>query len=144
MITSNLEPVIAELRAMLARTADMQPALHAIGEMQAESIRARITTMKTSPDGEEWSPWSKRRLKERTEKGNLGQGLLWDTGTLLHSIVVVDDPTSVVIGTPVKYADELQYGRDDMGPRPFIGWVEDKLPLVEQMLARYVEFGVLS
>lgn len=143
MITADFSPVLAELRAMLARTADMQPALHAIGEMQADAIQARITTLKSAPDGEEWSPWSERRLKERTDKGNVGQGLLWDTGTLLHSIVVVDDPTQVVIGTPLPYADELQNGRDDMGPRPFIGWVDDKLPLVEEMLARYVEFGTL-
>lgn len=145
MITIDMTQALADLNAIRARMADMQPALTRIGETQTEAIQARITTLKTSPDGEEWAPWSARRLEERTKKGNTGQGLLWDTGTLLHSIRMQADANSVAIGTDVPYAAELQNGRHmEMEARPFVGWVDDRLPLVEQMVAHYVEFGVLA
>lgn len=153
MITADFSPVLAELRAMLARTADMQPALNKIGEMQVDAIRARIQSTKHDPDGGAWSPWMPRTEQYRNRKGNAAQGLLWDEGTLLNSIRfesgipaqgdLFDMPYELAIGTDVTYATWLQDGTKHMASRAFIGWDESQIPLVEEMLARYVEFGML-
>ena len=80
--------------------------------------------------------------EQRSLKGNEAQGLLWDTGTLLHSIRHQTDARSVAIGTDVPYALELQIGRSNMVARPFVGWESSGMEHAERLMVHYIE-GVL-
>ena len=143
MMTMNASQVIADLQLIVHRMQDMAPVLSVIGERQRDAIETRIMTGKTDPDGERWAPWRPWRAAEREAKGNASQGLLWDTGDLLHSIIDSADQDSVAIGTAVSYADELQYGRRNMAPRPFIGWGREDEKEVDRLAVTYIMAGAL-
>lgn len=142
MLTFNIDGAIAHVDGMLARMANMQPVMGRIGADQRNEVMDRILDAKHSPDGEAWAPWSPRRLMEREEKGNPSQGLLWDTGTLVHSILARDTAIGVEIGTDVPYAYDLQHGHDGfehMPPRPFLGWSAEGKQTAEHLVVRYLE-----
>lgn len=139
MITINADQAIADLNLIVARMADMEPALASIGARQVREIGERITTGKMEPDGMPWHSWAPFTREQRELKGNVPQGLLWDTGTLLHSIHAQTGLNSVTIGTEVPYAQELQEGRSDMPPRPFVGWGEADIKIAEMLMLQYIE-----
>jgi phage gpG-like protein len=128
MLTINLTEALAELN-LLAQI-NMGPWLAEVGAHELKTIQQRIENTKASPDYIHWAAWSPRRFREREAKGNIGQGLLWDTGNLLGSLRFESSPTELVIGTDVAYAKELQEGRDNpsmMPGRPFVGWTDDAI-----------------
>lgn len=139
MMTINVDQAIADLGRIVARMADMQPALAVIGQHQIYRIQTRITDEKHDPDDLPWSPWAAFTREQREKKGNVPQGLLWDTGTLLHSIRAQVDLNSVAIGTDVPYAQELQAGRGNMPARPFVGWDDNGLQFAEHFIVKYLE-----
>ena len=128
MLTINLTEALAELN-LLAQM-NMAPWLAAVGAHEVKAIQQRIESTKASPDYIHWAQWSPRRFRERVAAGNVGQGLLWDTGNLLNSFRFESSPFEVMIGTDVAYAKDLQVGRNDptlMPARPFVGWTDDEL-----------------
>jgi phage gpG-like protein len=132
----------AELSAIMARLLNPAPLLEAVGQWQEQQIERRIESDKATPDGVPWIEWSIRTAANRRAKGNDEQGLLWDSGALLHSFSFDVAETSVVIGTSgLEYAPWLQDGTAKMPPREFVGWSQDDLLELEFLTKLYVETG---
>jgi phage virion morphogenesis protein len=147
MMTIDMAVAIAEMDGILLRLHDTAPALRHIGERAVATVQGEIMRGKSSPEGEAWAPWQPMTVRERTMKGNTAQGLLWDTGALLHSIRAEESPNQVAIGSDEDYALELQFGRNDfprMEARPFLGWSADELDQASFIVASYIEAGVLA
>jgi phage virion morphogenesis protein len=142
MIRHDIPVAIAQLDAMLARILNPEPAFAVIGAAQREAIQRRIQRTKVDPEGDAWSPWRPRTQEHRERKGNAGQGLLWDDGTLLESIAYDSSASGVLIGTDVSYAGYLQDGTQKMDARPFLGWTDDDAHRGEMTMLHYIE-GVL-
>jgi phage gpG-like protein len=139
MLTFNIDGAIARVDGMLARMANMQPVMAQIGDEQASRIMLRIVQTKQDPDGNAWDAWKPSTQAHREAKGNAGQGLLWDEGTLLHSVTMAANPFGVTIGESTSYAGYLQDGTPNMAARPSVGWgAEDKV-LAEHQVVRYLE-----
>ncbi len=139
MLTFNIDGAIAHVGGLLARIANMQPVMAAIGEEQASRIMLRILQTKEDPDGHAWAAWKPSTEAHRQGKGNASQGLLWDEGTLLHSVTMAASAHSVVIGEAAAHAIYLQDGTPKMAARPSVGWgAEDKV-LAEHQVVRYLE-----
>ncbi len=138
IITIDDAEVRRELSVLTDRLSDFSTLYTDIGMWQQNQIRERIELTKVSPTGGLWREWSLRRLEERRHAGNIAQGLLWDTGNLLNSIVAkVGD--GVEIGTNVGYARFLQRGTKKMYDRPFIGWSPEDIAEVERMSMLFME-----
>ena len=143
MMTINAEQVMRDLQIIVNRVADMTPVLRTIGDHQREAVEDRIMTGKRAPDGNPWAPWRPWRAAERAAKGNAAQGLLWDTGDLLHSLITDVEIDRVSIGTEVGYARELQFGRHDMEPRPFMGWGPSDVAEADRLAMTYIMTGAV-
>lgn len=122
VITITENTALTEMQALLVRLQKKPEFLREAGERMRVSVQDRILAGKRSPEGVPWAAWSARRRKEREAKGNVSQGLLWDTGALLQSIRAEVGAGDVSIGTDKEYASELQWGRDNMPARPYIGF----------------------
>ena len=86
MLTSDFSTAERYLVLMLERLSNLEPALAKIGAQQKTAIQHRIQRSKQTPDGDAWAPWRPWTQASREAKGNAGQGLLWDDGTLLDSV----------------------------------------------------------
>ena len=139
MLTIDATEAIAVLNGMAMRMAHPQPVLAQIGEFTASKVMLGIMSEKDDPEGRAWAAWMPSTREQRTKKGNVGLGLLWDEGTLLGSIRVQTSAHEVVIGTTVKEGAYLQEGTSKMAARPFLGWSEAEALMAEQFIARYIE-----
>lgn len=139
MISIDAAQALAELRTIQARLQFPSTVLAVIGARSADRIRLRIEHLKTDPDDDPWIEWAPSTRDSRAHKGNLAQGLLWDEGTLLHSIRVQSDASGVSIGTDLNYAGYLQDGTNRMPARPFIGWDESDVSDAEMTMLHYLE-----
>lgn len=68
--------------------------------------------------GDQWAPWSKRYAADRAKRGKTH--ILVDTGRLRASIRGRVRHDSIVLQTPVEYADYHQFGTRHMPARPFL------------------------
>ena len=141
MIRMDARAAIAELRAILRRVQRPAPVLAAIGAAQVGRIQRRIAAGKVSPAGVPWSPWKPSTRARRERKGNAGQGLLWDTGTLLHSVRAETFVRGVRIGVEPDYAVYLQEGTGEMAARPFVGWEPADEDATERLMVHYLDTG---
>jgi phage virion morphogenesis protein len=139
MLTSDFSNAERYLGLMLERLSNLEPALAKIGAHQRETIQRRIQRTKQTPDGEDWAPWRPFTRAKREAKGNAGQGLLWDDGTLLESILAESGEHHVTIGTDVPYAGYLQDGTPKMAAREFIGWTLDDQITARDTLIHWIE-----
>lgn len=139
MFAFNIDGVIAHVDGMLARMANMQPVMASIGDEQASRIMLRLMQTKQDPDGNAWDAWKPSTQAHREAKGNAHQGLLWDEGTLLHSVTMAAAPHSVVIGESAAHAIYLQDGTPKMAARPSVGWGAEDKALAEHQVVRYLE-----
>lgn len=139
VMTIDMDAAVIELNLIVARLANPQPMLQAIGDWQAEKVRERIRTGKVDPWNSEWAPWRPRTQAAREKKGNTAQGLLWDSGKLLGSITVESGINQVVIGTPLDYAAYLQDGTGKMAERAFMGWNDEDFAVAELFGVAYLE-----
>lgn len=132
---------LAQALAGLNRLAmlNMSPWMQQIGQKAQQEVQARIQQTKHDPDNQSWSPWKPSTEKYRTHKGNAGQGLLWDEGTLLNSIKFAADSGGVTVGTEVGYAGYLQDGTERMAARPFLGWTESETSAMEFSAIAFIE-----
>jgi phage gpG-like protein len=94
---------------------------------------------KDDPEGRAWSEWQPSTREQRTRKGTAATGLLWDDGTLLHSIKVQAGLRQVTVGTDVPYAKHLQDGTRKMAARPFLGWSDETIEYAEHLIALHVQ-----
>lgn len=112
-------------------------------DQAAAMILARIRQRfldQTAPDGTKW-PVSAAAL-ERAASGRDG-GTLFDTGKLFHSIQVhTEGENSRAISTDaandhgVQYGVFHQYGTIHLPKRPFLGFSDDDIQLVEKMIEK--------
>ena len=142
MLSADFGPLLAEFALLRARIAYPQPVLGMIGRRAAARAEYEIQTGKSDPDDHPWAPWADGTADARTKKGNVAQGLLWDAGTLLHSIRVQVGASDVVIGTEVPYGEYLQDGTHRMPARQFLGWGDEAEQEAERTMIEYLE-GVL-
>jgi phage gpG-like protein len=118
---------------------NMSPWLDSVGQKAQQDVQARIQQTKHDPESQPWSPWQPRTEKQRLKKGNAGQGLLWDEGTLLNTIKFSADSGGVTIGTEVGYAGYLQDGTQRMAARPFLGWSDAETTALEFSAIAFIE-----
>lgn len=142
MLRMDARAALAELRAILRRIQRPTPVLSAIGALQVERVQQRIRSSKTSPDLAPWSPWRDSTRAYRERKGNAGQGLLWDEGTLLESVSAETFVNGVRIGVEPFYGQFLQEGTAKMDARPFLGWAPNDDATTERLMVQYLETGI--
>jgi phage gpG-like protein len=132
---------LAQALAGLNRLAmlNMSPWMASVGKTAQQSVKQRIQQSKQDPDNAPWSPWMPRTEKYRTHKGNAGQGLLWDEGTLLNSIKFHSASDGVSVSTEVPYASYLQDGTERMAARPFMGWSDGDIAGMEFSAVQFIE-----
>jgi hypothetical protein len=135
---------IATLEKILGRMLDPVPFFDYIGAMEVKRVQGRIQHSKIDPDNIPWVPWSNYTASLRDAKGNYDQGIMWDTGDLLHSVYFdVDGAFGVDIGTDIWYAQRQQEGQGKIPARAIFGWKDQHLPGIENAFMRFLEEGVL-
>ena len=138
-MTIDVSEAMVVLSTMLERYRNVTPLLEEIGQLETEAAKERIRSGKVTPYGAEWEPWADSTAAYRHRKGNAGQGLLWDTGTLLDDMQYHVDGYTVEIGSPLSYSVFLQYGTYHMPARKFLGWGDNQV-FYEDMATAF--FGV--
>jgi len=143
-VTFDSAATIAHVRAVIARMHDLVPLYDVVGAYAANKIRDRIQNTKKSPEGDPWAPWKPFTEVSRQYSGNMGQGLLWDTGDLLNSIRFdVDGNFGVEIGTDVHYAVDLHEGiAGKQEARPLVGWAREDYAVVLSAATSYFNSGI--
>ena len=142
MLTADFQPALATLALLRAKIQYPGPGLSIIGQLAAKRVERELETGKHDPDGNAWEPWAASTARARARKGNADRGLLYDTGTLLHSIRTQVGIADVVIGTEVPYAKYLQDGTSRMPARPFMGWGTAGETEAETAMLAYLGFGL--
>lgn len=143
-LTVNDRQVMQELGRLLVNITQPENMLTFIGDAEVSEVYKRIIDIKASPFGEAWEPWSEQRLAERSIKGNVSQGLLWDTGELMNSIRYEVSRDGVSIGTDIFYATDLQQGTDRMPAREFLGWRPESAELYEAVFLNFFRTGTTA
>jgi phage gpG-like protein len=136
-MTINLSAALAGLNRLAM--VNMSPWMEMVGRQAQEAIQHRIRETKVDPESTPWSPWMPSTEAHRRHKGNAGQGLLWDEGTLLNSIRFAHSGNDVAIGTDVSYAGYLQDGTSHMAARPFLGWSDRDITALEFSAVQFLE-----
>jgi phage gpG-like protein len=139
VISTNIAEVVAVLNGYTARMRDMRGTMDRIGTYAGGQALLAIMDEKDDPDGRAWSEWTQSTREHRTRKGTAKTGLLWDDGTLLHSIKVQAGLRQVTVGTDVPYAPFLQDGTSKMAARPFLGWSDADIEYAEHLIALHVQ-----
>lgn len=136
--SKDVQEAIGDLRRKLERPRDM---LREIGDIITEDIKHRIVKLKADPEDQAWAPWAESTRKGRERKGNAALGLLYNTGTLLHSITsqVVGSHNTLQVGTNVHYAKYLQEGTEKMPARPFLGISKRAQSAIDEAIKMYME-----
>lgn len=130
---------IEELNVLFDRieeAIDPERVLDEAGAILLNRIRTRFLA-ETDPFGRKWIP--SQAALERKRKGR-GGGTLFDSGTLFHSIQLVNrGPFERSIMTDVPYARKHQEG-DGVLQRVFLGFSNEDAEVVEKLLKlRYQE-----
>lgn len=139
---SQTKDAIGDLAKKLANPRDM---MQEIGDIIVEDIKHRIVKLKQDPDDQPWAPWAESTRKGRERKGNAALGLLYDTGTLLHSITSevknhgAKGGWSLQVGTNVHYATYLNEGTEKMPARPFLGISKRAQASIDEAIKLYME-----
>ncbi len=152
MITIDMADALAEIDALALRLAIPDALFAKIGAHEVAAAKNRIESTKTAPDGTPWVSWAVGTLLHRNRKGNADQGMLWDEGDLLDSIMWQADGGTLEIGTPDEIGLYQQEGTRGPGvgpsgwhvpPREFLGWTPGSEALYEAMTIQYLA-GVLQ
>lgn len=106
-------------------------ALNEIGESVVAKAQQRIRSTKTAPDGTPWAPWSMATIRANQNKGG---SLLYRTGALLDSIQYRVSDKTITVYSNVGYARFLQFGTPKMPARPFLGWTQEDINKVKQII----------
>ena len=128
IVEIDVSEAVAGFEAMLHRVTDLRPMFEEVGAWQEQKTVRRIEETKLTPHGALWAEWQLGTFKKRQQKGNVSQGLLWDTGLLLNSFSWETDESGVEIGTTNEIAPWLQDGTSKMVARPFMLNEGEELP----------------
>lgn len=140
--------VLAALTRLARNVDHLEPALDAIGDAVANSIRLNFEEQH-DPDGNAWDALSEATLANRRQEGK-GAEILRDTGLLNRSITHQVGDTAVEIGTDKVYANMMQFGGTrgdfpwlwgDIPARPFIGVSEADRAEMLDVLGHYLELA---
>ena len=144
-MTVSLSGDFSQMQEVFNRIEDLIPFYDRVGEYAVLKTRERLHLTKISPDGSHWAPWTLYTLDRRILKGNVGQGLLWDTGALLNDVrFEVDGNFGVSIGTYLEYGLTLQEGiPGTQEPRPWLGWDENDKAAIMGFATEYFITGVM-
>lgn len=112
--------------------------LEELGDYLVGSVLERIRDTKENPFGRDWQEWATGTRRQREKKGNAEQGLLWDSGDLLHSIRAEIRPAQVAVGSPLDYAKWLQEGTEDMPSREFLGFSNADLEAIDIITESFI------
>ena len=110
-------------------------ALRFMGEKAVRDTQRRITSSKTSPDGQPWQPWSMATQRQYAQSGR-GGSLLYRTGALNNSIQYRLSEHTLTVYSNVGYAKYHQFGTSKMPARPFMGWVSEDINTLKQILVK--------
>lgn len=116
---------------------NLDPVFKKIGQFEMRQTRRRIVKTKESPDKVKWKGWAPGTIKARWNKGNIGQGLLYDTKTMHDLFVLTHSNNHMSLKPGVNYAEFLQFGTNNMSARPFMGWSEVSLEFIERAFKRH-------
>jgi phage virion morphogenesis protein len=115
-----------------------QKVLEQMGKEAVTSAQNRIRNTKTSPDGQPWAPWSMA-----TQRANRGKGgsLLFRTGALLNSIQYRVSDKTLTVYSNSGYGKYHQFGTPKMPARPFLGWNQQDINKVRDILRNTINAG---
>lgn len=133
---------LAQLSSIIRRLEDPVPYFDFVGAEQLHLVQKRIMSGKADPQGAPWAPWAFWTATERHDKGNAGQGLMWDTGELLKSFrYEVDGVFEVDIGTDTWYAQRHQDGFEPshLPKRELMGWDSNSILHYANAFVSYLE-----
>ena len=165
-----LNGVTKELKTDFTRLRNLVPLWRNIGQYMTTSTIRRFNEGK-APDGTEWKPVSRpsatkerRNAQGRNKKYKSKPKPLNDTGRLKSSIHYLVGPSSVVVGTKLKYAAIHQFGGDinvtpkmraylhsqgihlrkttqkiHIPARPFIGVSDKDMAAIKMMMQRHLK-----
>lgn len=164
-ITYDDREVLAVLKELQARAADLEPALLEIGEDLVPRWKRRFDTS-TGPDGRRWLPNTQtsiiRYLEGQsgsfgkrgkiTKKGAaraMAKRPLVQEGYLRDTLEYQLDGDTLLIGSPQKYAAVQQFGAErgslgkgapwgDIPARPFLGVSDEDRATILQTLTDYL------
>jgi len=125
------------LNQRLAKQKNLRPVFKKVGRFEQRQVRRRIRITKEDPNGKKWQRWSNATEAARLRKGNVPQGLLYDTKTLHDSITVLYSKHETRIRALTDYARFLQFGTTKMPARPFMGWSDVSLKFIKRVFRRH-------
>lgn len=112
--------------------------LEELGDYLVRSVSERIKDTKENPFGRDWQEWATGTRRQREKKGNVAQGLLWDSGDLLRSIKAEIRPSQVAVGSQLAYAEWLQEGTEHMPSREFLGFSNADLEAIDTITESFI------
>jgi len=115
-----------ELKRLLARLEDPQPALAEIGQYGVESTRERIESQNADNPIAAWEPLTERYLKSKRKREHHPDEILVLYGFLVSTFAWQATKDTVEWGSNQVYAAAQQFGRPEINlpPRPFLGVTE--------------------
>lgn len=116
-----------------------QASLAQIGQEEVARVQHRIHDSKVDPDGTAWAPWSMATIRYRQRHGGSAGGLLYHTGALERSITYTVSEKTLTIKSNVGYARYLQQGTWKMPARRFLGWSQEALNRIKQIIKDAVQ-----
>lgn len=135
-ITVQDRQVTETLQRLLARLADLTPAMRGIGMELESAVSDRFET-KTDPSGATWAPWAKSTRRRYPDDGN---GTLLDRyGDMLDSLNHQADQDSVSVGFGMPYAAYHEWGTRKMPRRGLLTTDPDAPSLGDEDARRVLE-----
>lgn len=116
-----------------------QASLVLIGQEEVARVKNRIQSSKVDPDGNAWAPWSMATLRSRQRRGGTSGGLLYNSGALTNSVNYTVSEKTLTIKSNVGYARYLQQGSWKMPARRFLGWSQEALNRIKQIIKDAVQ-----
>lgn len=113
-VAAQSEPVLWYLRALQRRTADLTPAMRAIGMEMESRVSARFED-EADPEGEQWAEWSDSYEAGYPDDGN--RRILDCYGDGLDSLTHTATRDSATIGFGQPYMVYHEYGTRTMPAR---------------------------
>jgi len=117
-----------KLNSFVLSGGDKTGLLNSLGLEIKGQIEDRIEFSKQDPDNKKWDPWKESTLKYLREHKKNKASLLLREGYLLNTITFqTQESDTILIGSPMEYAEYLQDGTKKMVARKFLGFSTDNI-----------------
>lgn len=104
------EEVLAALRRLVARMADLSPAMRAIAGALADQVEEGFSSQSDPATGQAWPGLSPVTMGNRRKRGHWPGRILQDTGQLAASWTPASGPDWASVGTNKVYATTMNFG----------------------------------